>query len=29
MLNGRVGQVIGPFDANIDLLNDEAQAYFI
>jgi len=24
MLNGRVGQVIGPFDANIDLLNDEA-----
>lgn len=24
MLNGRIGQVIGPFDANIDLLNDNA-----
>ena len=24
MLNGRVGQVIGPFDANIDLLDDNA-----
>ena len=24
MLNGRIGQVIGPFDANIDLLNDDA-----
>ena len=24
MLNGRVGQVIGPFAANIDLLDDDA-----
>ena len=24
MLNGRVGQVIGPFDANINLLDDNA-----
>ena len=24
MLNGRVGQVLGPFDAGIDLLNDGA-----
>lgn len=24
MLNGRIGQVLGPFAANIDLLNDNA-----
>ncbi len=24
MLNGRVGQVVGPFAANIDLLDDDA-----
>ena len=24
ILNGRVGQVIGPFDAGVDLLDDEA-----
>lgn len=24
LLNGRVGQVLGPFDANVDLLDDTA-----
>ena len=24
MLNGRIGQVLGPFTANVDLLNDDA-----
>lgn len=24
MLNGRIGQVVGPFDANMDLLDDNA-----